>query len=180
MELTMLKSTWKNAGENVKSEADLQRMTRVANHPSLRKIRIKLLVEVISLTVFLFVYRDAFDGDQKPFIANLFLVSSIVLYLTNNIIGYIFIARPATKGNLKVSLENYLSGIKRLSILSLLVSFLYSIALIVFFTMTIAFSQAKQMILAGLIATLCIVIYFSFRNWLRWINKLKQQIEDFD
>jgi hypothetical protein len=180
MDLTNLKSTWKNAGEAVKSEADLQRMTTLANHPSLRKIRVKLLVEVIALTVFLFLYKDAFDGDQKPLIANILLVSSIVLYLTNNIIGYISVARPVTNGNLKMSLENYFIRIKRLAILSLLVSFLYSIALIFFFTITITFSPAKYLILIGVVITTGILTYFSFRNWRQWIKKLGQQRVGFD
>ena len=58
MELNDLKSGWQNAGGVFKSQEDLQRMTKVTNHPSLKKIRAKLIAETIGLTLFLFIYYD--------------------------------------------------------------------------------------------------------------------------
>ena len=179
MELNDLKSGWQNAGGAFKNEADLQRMTEVTNLPSLKRIRTRLIVETIGLVLFLFIYCDWFDGDKKPFYANLVLVIGIMLYIFNDVIGYISIARPVMETNLKLSIQNYLIKIKRLSVFSLLVSFLYSVSIIIFFTSVINFTKEKGLILVGVIIVLFQMIFLSFKMWTKWIKNLKQQVKDF-
>ena len=180
MELNDLKSGWQNAGGAFKSEANLQRMIKVTNHPSLKRIRTKLIVETIGLVLFLFVYYDWFDGDKKPFYANLVLVVGLLLYIFNDVIGYISITRPIMESNLKLSIQNYLIRIKRLSVFSLVISFLYSISIIIFFTSVINFTKEKGLILVGIIVVLFQLIFLSFRIWNKWIENLKQQVKDFN
>ena len=180
MELNDLKSGWQNAGASFKNEADLKKMTQITHHPTLKKIRTKLIVETIGLVFFLFVYYDWFDGDKKPFNVNVLLVSSLLLYILNDVIGYISIARPIRGINLKLSIQNYLLRIKRLSIVSLIISLAYSISIIVFFTSVINFTKEKRLILAGIIIVLFQIILLSFRIWNRRINNLKQQAKDFN
>lgn len=180
MELNDLKSGWQNAGGAFKSEADLQRMTKVTNHPSLKRIRTKLIVETIGLVLFLFIYYDWFDGDKKPFYANLALVVGLLLYIFNDVIGYISITRPIMETNLKLSIQNYLMRIKRLSVFSLIISFLYSISIIIFFTSVINFTKEKGLILVGIIVVLFQLILLSFKIWTKWIKNLKQQVKDFN
>ena len=143
MELNDLKSGWQNAGGAFKNKADLQRMTKVVNHPSLKRIRIKLIAETIGLVLFLFIYYDWFDGDKKPFYENIVLVVGILLYIFNDVIGYISITRPVMEANLKLSIQHYLMRIKRLSVFSLIVSFIYSVSIIIFFTSVINFTKEK-------------------------------------
>ena len=179
MELQDLKSGWQNAGGTSKSEADLHRLAKVTNHPSLKRIRTKLIVETIGAALFLFVYYDWFDGAQKPFYANLLLATGIVLFILNDMLGYISILKPITDTNLKRSIENYLTRIKRLSIFSLIISFVYSISIIVFFTSVINFTAEKKLVLGGIIVTLLLMIFLSFKTWNNWIKKLNQQAADF-
>src|SRR6187399_1625661 len=113
MELNDLKSNWQNAGGAYKSEADVLRMTKIANHPSLKKIRTKLIVETIFLLVFLVVYYDWFDGGKRPFYANLILVAGLLFYIANDVVGYFAITKPISGLNLKLSIENYFARIKR-------------------------------------------------------------------
>ena len=180
MELDDLKSGWQAAGSAFTSEADLQRMTRVAHHPSLKKIRAKLIVETIGLSFFLLVYYDWFDGDKKPFSVNLLLVGSLVLYIVNDVIGYIAIATPVRGRNLKLSVQHYLQRIKRLSVFSLIISIVYSISIIIFFTSVIDFTREKRLLLAGVIIVLFQIILLSFKFWTKRIEKLQQQVNDFD
>lgn len=180
MELNDLKSDWKNAGEDSKSEADLRLMTKIINHPSIKKIRTKLIIETIVLLFFLFIYYDWFDGDKKPFYANLSLVAGLLLYIFNDIIGYISITSPIRETNLKLSLQNYLMRIKRLSITSIIITFLYSISIIIFFTSVITFTKEKGLILIFSIVILIQFILLSLRMWTKWIKNLKLQIKDFN
>ena len=180
MELNDLKSGWQKAGGTYKSEANLQRMIKVTNHPSLKKIRIKLIVETIVLVLFLFIYFDWFDGDKKPVYANIVLVISLSLYVFNHVIGYFSITKPIMEANLKLSINYYLLKIKRLSVLSLIISFIYSISIIIYFTSAIYFTKEKGLILVGIIIILFQLIFLSYKIWARWIKDLKQQVDDFN
>jgi len=180
MELNDLKSDWKNAGKNFKSEADLRLMTKIVNHPSIKKIRTKLIIEAIVLSFFLFIYYDWFDGDKKPFYANVSLVVGLLLYIFNDVIGYISIARPIKDNNLKLSLQNYLLRIERLSISSVIITFLYSISIIIFFTSVITFTKEKGLILIFSVVLVVQFILLSLRMWTKWIKNLKIQVRDFN
>jgi len=180
MEYKNLKSGWQNAGVALKKEDDILKMTKITNHPSLKKVRKKLLIETALLIFLLVVYYDWFDGNQKPFVANLLLVMSLILYIANDIIGYISLVRPVRDTNLKLSFEKYLGSIKRFSIFSLLVSFLYSISFLVFFTSVIDFTREKRFILFGIILILIQAMFWSARVWGKRIKMLKQQVKYLD
>lgn len=180
MELQELKSGWQNAGKAFKSEADLQRMTRLVNHPSLKKIRTKLIAETIILMFVLFIYYDWFDGDKKPFYANAALVAGLLLYIVNDVIGYISITGRVMNNNLRISIRDYLRRIKRLSFFSVIVTFLYSISIIVFFTSTIIFTKEKSLVLVFSSVVVIQLILLSSRIWAKWIKNLKQQVADFE
>lgn len=180
MELNDLKSDWKNAGRDFKSEADLRLMTKIVNHPSIKKIRTKLIIEVIVLLFFLFIYYDWFDGDKKPFYANLSLLVGLLLYIFNDVIGFISITRPIRETNLKLSLQNYLMRIKLLSISSVIITSLYSISIIIFFTSIINFTKEKGLILLFSVVVVIQFILLSLRMWTKWIKNLKLQVKDFN
>jgi hypothetical protein len=180
MELNDLRSDWQNAGGSSKSKTDLLNMTRIAHHPSLKKIRIKLIAETIFLLFFLVIYYDWFDGGQKPLYANICLLTGLLLYIGNDIIGYISIAKPISGLNLKQSVAGYFSRIKRLAAFSLAFSLLYSICLIVFFASAIHFTKEKRWLLVALAIILFQLIFWSSRVWTRRIKSLQQQVKDFD
>lgn len=180
MELNDLKLNWQNAGGASKSEAELLNMAKITHHPSLKKIRTKLIAETIFLLVFLVIYYDWFDGDKKPLYANIAVVTGLLLYIVNDIIGYVAIAKPINGLNLKLSISNYFTRIKRLAVLSMAFSFLYSVSIIVFFTSVIHFTREKRLLLLGLTIVLFQLMLWSFRVWTKWIKSLKQQVRDFE
>lgn len=180
MELNELKSGWKNAGNRLKSEKDLEKMTKVVNHPVVKRIKTKLVIQLVVLLVFLFVYYDWFDGDQKPFYANLALIAGLVLYVLNDIAGYISLTRPVRNTNLKQSVIDYLTRVKRLSFFSLLVTLLYSSSIGIFFTSTIVFTKEKWLVLLFSVVVVFQLLLLSSKLWSRWIKKLNQQMADFD
>jgi hypothetical protein len=180
MELHDLRSGWQNAGGAFKSEEDLQRMTRMVNHPSIKKIRTKLVIETIVMVFFLFIYYDWFDGDKKPFYANLSLVVGLLLYIFNDVIGYIALLRPIRGANLKLSIQNYLMTVKRLSISSIIITILYSLSIIIFFTSVITFTKEKGLLLVFSSVVVCQLILLSFKIWRKWIKNLKLQVKNFN
>lgn len=179
MELNELKSGWQNAGGNYRTEADLERMTKLNQHPTLKRIRIKMIIETVVLSFFLVVYYDWFDGDQKPLYANLLLFAGVLLYIFNDVIGYISLAKPVMKENLRSSVQHLLSKVKRLSILSLVISFFYSVCLLAFFLSVVTFTKEKSFILLGMILVLVQLTHISYKVWRNWILKLELQVNDF-
>lgn len=179
MELNELKSGWQNAGGNYRTEADLERMTKLNQHPTLKRIRTKLIIETVVLSFFLIVYYDWFDGDKKPLYANLLLFAAVLLFILNDVIGYISLAKPVMKENLRSSVQHLLSKVKRLSMLSLVVSFLYSVCMLAFFLSIITFTKEKSFILLGMILVLVQLTHISYKVWRNWISKLELQVNDF-
>ncbi len=179
MELNELKAGWQNTGGNNKTAAELQRMTKLNNLPALKRIRTKLIIETILLSFFLVVYYDWFDGDQKPLYANLLLFAGVLLYIFNDVIGYLSMAKPVMKENLRQSVQHLLQKVKRLSMLSLIISFFYSVCLLAFFLSVITFTKEKSFILLGMILVLVQLTHISYKLWRNWIVKLELQVSDF-
>lgn len=179
MELDNLKSAWQHAGGHRKNENELNQMTKLVNHPSLKRIKTKLIVETIALTFFLIVYYDWFDGNKKSFFANAVLVIGLSLYIINDIVGYVSIARPVWGSDLKASIRNYVARLKRFAILSLFVSVLYSVSLTVYFTSVINFTKEKRLILAGIVVVLLVLFRISFKKWNQRIKALEHQAQEF-
>jgi len=180
MELSDLKSDWHNAGVTMKSEGDLLKMTRINNHPTLKKIRSKLIIETFCFILFLSIYYDWFDGDKKPMYANALLVSSLLLFIANDMIGYFSIVKKFSGRDIKNSLEIYLARIKRLSIYSMICIVLYSFSILLFFTSVIHFTKEKSFILLSFVILLFQMLFWSQRIWNKWIKSLQQQLKNFE
>lgn len=179
MNIDDLKSDWQHAGQEPHSEKELAMMTRVRNHPALRKLRIKFVTEMVALTALLFLYYDAFDGVQKPLYVNALLIASIFLYILSNAIGYFQIQNPSISGNIRESLSRQGSTLKRMAVLSLMSSAVYAAALLLFLTHQIAFTQRKYIIMSALIVGFILMFYYSWISWKRKIGHFSQLEADF-
>lgn len=179
MNIDDLKSDWHRAGSESLSEKELAVMTRVRNHPSLRKLRIKFMTEIVALAALLLLYYDGFDGAQKPLLVNILLVLSIALYLVNNVLGYSQIQNPSVSGNIREALDKQTRSLKRLAVLSLISSVVYATALMVFFTYQMVFTQRKYIILSALILSSLLLFYYSWISWQRKIAHFRRLEADF-
>ena len=82
---------WQQAPISPTATSELQRMTKTSNHPVLQRLKVKMICEILGLTAFLVLFHDGFDGAEKPFYANVFLVSAAVLFILNDLLVYIFL-----------------------------------------------------------------------------------------
>lgn len=180
MEFDNLKSNWKKTGQGKKNQTELLMMTKIKNHPNIKRMRIKLIIETILIIVFLAVYYDGFDGATKPLWANLLLIVTTTLYIIVRFIGWFVLRNPIKGGNLKKSLIGFQYTLKRMSILILLTSLLFGTAIISFFTSSIEFTQGKYFVLVGMIISLILLVYLSGRNWLKRIEGIKKTLIEFD
>ncbi len=179
MNIDDLKSEWQHAARELHTEKELAMMTRVRNHPALRKIRIKFVIEIAALTGLLFLYYDALDGAEKPIYINILLISSILLYILNNVLGYIQIQNPPVSGNIRESLEMQARSLKRLARLSMVSSVVYAAASLLFLTYQTVFTQRKYIILSALIIVFAQLFYYSRISWKRKIAHFDELKADF-
>lgn len=179
MNIDEMKSEWHQAGQDPLSEKELAMMTRVRNHPSLRRLRIKFMTEIVALTGLLFLFYDGFDGADKPLIVNILLIISIVVYIINNALGYFHLQNPSVSGNIREALLKQSHTLKRLAVLSLASSVVYSATLLFFLTYQVAFNQRKYIILSALILAFCLLFYYSWISWQRKIAHFRQLKADF-
>jgi hypothetical protein len=180
MELDKLKSTWDRANTGNKSQNELLMMTKVKNHPTIKKMKLKFLIEAILLTVFIAVYYDGFDGATKPLWANALLIGTTVLYIVVRFAGWLVLRNPIDGDNLKNSLLGFLLKLKRITIGIILTSFLFGCAVISFFASAIDFTKGKYTALSFMLLSLILLVYLSSRNWNKRISEIKTNLKEFD
>jgi hypothetical protein len=179
MDINELKSNWQKSNSERKSQTELQRMTRIKNHPKLKRTKIKFIIEVVLLVIFLAVYHNILDGGNKPLWLNIILVISIVFYIANDITGYLALLHPVQGNNIVTSLENLKVKLRRVSIVSLLISMSFAFSLILFLTINIHFTTSKYVLLTGMILTLLIMTYISYQTWISRISQINQSMQEF-
>ncbi|MBK6265650.1 hypothetical protein JKA74_11430 [Marivirga sp. S37H4] len=181
MNINDLKSNWKNIQpESKKTTTDLLKMTKVRNHPTLKRIRIKLIIESILLIAFLAVYNNIFDGAQKPTWVNIMLIIAAGLFVLVDLSAYLNLKNIPQGKNLKETLQQFSGRLKLISTLSLISSLLFGTALILFFTSSINFTENKYFILIGIILTLLLMIFASYKIWANRINHITKTIADLE
>lgn len=180
MEFENIKSNWKKTGAGKKDQGELLMMTKIKNHPNVKRIRIKFMIETILIIVFLAVYYDGFDGGHKPFWANALLIESTIMYIIIRFIGWMVLRNPIKGDNLKKSLTSFQDKLKGMAVLILLTSFIFGSAIILFFTSSLDSTIGKYFILAGMVLSLILLVYLSSLNWLKRIKGIKTTLLEFD
>jgi len=180
MELDKLKSTWDQSSTGKKSQNELLIMTKVKNHPTIKKMKLKFLIEAILLVVFIAVYYDGFDGETKPLWANVLLIGATSLYIFVRFVGWLVLRNPINGDNLKQSLLNFQSKLKQITIGIVLTSFLFGCAVISFFSSSIDFTKEKYTAFAFMLFSLILLVYLSSRNWNKRISKIKTNLKEFE
>lgn len=176
MELDDLKNDWQNLSGSDKNESEIQSMLKLTNHPKVRRIRAKLIIETILLIVFISIYNTAFDGFSKAFWANTVLISGTMLYIIIDIYGYVLSQNIILADNLKDSISKLLASLKRYSVIQTLGSIIFGISVLLFFTSSLEFTFQKYLILGGMLISLFIMAYLSWRNWQTKISFLHDLI----
>jgi len=179
MELDKLKTQWQNVNVAHKDKKELQQMTKIQHHPQLKKIKLRFIIEIVALSIFLLVFQDFFDGPKKPVWANILLVSGILASIIINVWGYITLFSPIQAFNLQMSLQKYLWQLKRMALLSVVASLYYGITLLVFFITGLSMNTKKYIFIALMGGFLLVMVYFSYKLWQNHIQRIKSALEKF-
>ncbi|MBO9567157.1 MAG: hypothetical protein J7621_30570 [Niastella sp.] len=169
-----LQSAWQQMPVERESSRAIKSMIQSGNHPVLKRIRRQLIIESAAFAALLAVYYDIFDGDRKPFIANVLLVAGLALSIVHNLIGY-RLANSCLQGStLIVSVQQQLTKLKQYAVLSVLSRGLAGGCLLFFFSMAITYTSSKYWILAGIVLFFAVQLFVLYRVWARRIGELQQ------
>lgn len=180
MDINDLKSEWQSAGNSSVDVEKLKLMTKVNQHPALKKLRTELFFDTLILTAFLVFFYDGFDGNKKPILVNAFLIASILIYIGNNVFGYILIKNPVKAENILASLEQHVVVLKRLSVTTIIASVLYATTFTLFFTISLPSSPKKYIAIAVMIIIFGAVRYANYKRWQNKIDHFHQLLNEFN
>jgi len=119
MDLENLKSNFNSAAEAPISKEALLKMLNVNQHPSVKAIRIQLMIESIFWMAFLACFYNFFDGHLKPAIWNIALALAVGLLLVHNSAGHKITNNPINGTNIAESLTNYCHRLKKYAYISI-------------------------------------------------------------
>lgn len=177
MDMNDLKSSWQSANSPKRTEKELAMMTTVRKHPQLRRIQVKLLIESVFLILFLSTYYDALDGARRPLWLNVVFLGSVILYILNDVAGFINITRLTRGSSILDALRSLNMRLRNLKVFSLFTSALFGLSLVAFLSSGISFTTFKLGVLAGILATMAGLMYVSHRLWSQWIARISASID---
>ncbi len=177
MEQDDLRSAWRGVSTDPRSSAELRTMMQEKNHPVLKRIRKQLIVESVFYAAFLLVYYDFFDGDRKPFYANVLLAAALLLAVVHNVITYVLSRKRIAGDNLRESLIMHLSKMRSYAFGSVITRIVSAAALLFFFGSVIAFNETKYWILAGVLLTLAVQVALLSAAWIKRLKQLKSAVD---
>ncbi|MEM8567845.1 MAG: hypothetical protein AAGA02_04630 [Bacteroidota bacterium] len=181
MELNDLKETWTGGMANeVKSQAELIKMTQLQNHPDLKRARLRLVIEGVILILFLGMYYEALDGAEKSLGVNILLVISCTAFVVVRFAGWLAIRKPIKYDNISTSMIAFLKELKRISRITQVTSTVFGLAFILYFISGLELRTVHYPIILGMIITLILLVFWSSRIWNQRTTTLEKILVEFD
>ena len=180
MDLDQLKSNWEQVGSGKKSQDQLLMMTKLKNHPQIKRMRLRFAIEGIFLLLFTAGYYDGFDGVDKPLWVNILLVVTAISYILTRLSGWLLLKNSVKMENLKVSLIGFQSKLKRMVISVVTTTLLFGFTVISFFSVSVDFTKSKYVIVAGMMLLLVAVAYASAKDLNQKIGMINKTLADFN
>ncbi|MEM9300253.1 MAG: hypothetical protein AAGA64_17980 [Bacteroidota bacterium] len=180
MDLDTIKTTWKSTGEGLLDKKQLSVMATKSEHRYINRIRRRLTVEGVFMLVFILLYYQAFDGNEKPLLVNIVLVVTSIGFVLTRYLGWVIFRNIKVNSSLKSTMLNFRAKLKRIALSTQISAFLFGLSLLLFFIIDLHFSPFKFIILCGMVITLGFLTYFSARVWRERLKAIKQTLTELE
>lgn len=177
MDIDELKNTWQNAGTINTAQQHALIKSALNNNPNSKRMKLRHTFEAVCLMIFLAVFYGAFDGDMKPLWVNIQLVSAVLFYIVIRMRGVYILYNPTKATSLQDSLSFFQKKLKRMAMASSVSAFIFGLSLILFFTVSIQLTLMKWLVILGMLLTLSIMAYLSYRFWQIKVEDLSETLE---
>ena len=178
MDLDSLKHTYQAASATPKSEAELADLSKLQHHPTLRRMRQRMVIQLGGIAGFLVLLYTGLDGHTKPWYAQAILVGSLLLYAAHELWGLRALLRPVQPAPLRQSLQQYARQLRWFGLTGWLVSTLAGGSVIFFFATTAELNATKWGFMAGMALTLPILAWLNAQLYRHQRKRLLQALSD--
>ncbi|QCK14502.1 hypothetical protein [Mangrovivirga cuniculi] len=148
-------------------------MIKLKSHPQLNRLKIKFIIEIVAISLFVVLYYDAFDGHQKPLLLNAILIFFALAYIISDLAGMYNLYNPVQKGSLVQSLLTFSNKIRFFGLLNTISAFLFGLAVIGFFVYGIEITGTKTLLITGFFIFLVVMTFIGWRIWKRRIRSIE-------
>jgi RsiW-degrading membrane proteinase PrsW (M82 family) len=178
MNLEELKSNFNSPSPSPISKDTLLTMLDVNQHPTLKAIKIQLMIESIFWMAFLACFYNFFDGHLKPAAWNIALALAVGLLLVHNSAGYKITNNPINGINIAESLTNYCQRLKKYAYLSIASRALAISIMFGYFLSGLASFEQRHYISLGIAGiVIAIQVVALWRIWSKRISTITSRYE---
>ncbi|MFZ6013873.1 MAG: hypothetical protein ACOYXT_26265 [Bacteroidota bacterium] len=185
MTTTDLKDIWQKANDpkrnDLKTQTDIRKIMEGQTSGIMRKIRNKLIIEVLIYLALTYAFVDLFDALEKSTTIVLFAGVLIVAGIVNNLVLYQFLKIRIDNDDLAAFLSHTIARLKRQLFFRLTFFGLFIVAMVLILMPGDLSSliSAKSGILFLSITIISIGIKLIFENqvWREHINSLRQSLQ---
>jgi hypothetical protein len=178
MNLEELKSNFNSPSPSPISKDTLLTMLDVNQHPTLKAIKIQLMIESIVWILFLACFYNFFDGHLKPAVWNIALVLAVGLLLVHNAAGYLVTNNPINGINIAESLTNYYKRLKKYAYLSIASRALAIGILFGYFLSGLQSLEQRHYISMGVAGVVIVIqVLLLWRIWSKRISTITSRYE---
>lgn len=136
-----------------------------------------MILEIISLGLFLGVYYDFFDGAKRPWHINALLVAAVGFVIVQNVAGYIFSRRALEGDHLQDMVQRHIRGIQTFAVVSVVSRGGMVICLLVFFCFGIVMTDSKIWMLVVISVVAAAQMIWLGTIWRKRIHALRGSLE---
>ncbi len=178
MKLDELKQTWQEENE-VKSEQQLQEMTKQRMHSVFSKIKLRAILESVALLLALLVFFTGLDANQNAAWVKVLFALAILVGVSNNWLLYRRTVLNAKGENLISSLENISLLLQWQIRLTVVFSALLFIGVFAFLLWRVPLTDQKlTIVILGLPAMIGIRTWFEVRQWQRSLGQVRYNLKE--
>lgn len=178
MDLDQFKSEWQDQSLPLKSKVALEEIAAAGSHPSIKRIRIQLIIEGVAWVLFLFIFYDFFDGHLKPLWLNMLLMGSFTLLLLHHVWGIRLLNKPMQENNLITSLESYKESLSKYTIYAVGARGAAMGILVLFLCYNVEWTLVKYGLLAGALVVMLLQLYALYKIWAGRIQQIGEFLEE--
>ena len=177
MELDEMKSYWNAGVTDQKSNEEIRLMFKENRHPVLKGIRQQITIELLGFTAFLLCYYSMFDGQDKPMVINIMLVTALLAQLMHHLYGYLLTKNMVSDASISVSLSVFIRKFSAYVFGSLLLRASLLAAIVIFFTYNTHFSTFRYYCLVAICLIFLMQLLLQYRIHAKRIVHLRGTLQ---
>ncbi|MEL6651286.1 MAG: hypothetical protein AAFQ87_10830 [Bacteroidota bacterium] len=176
MDLEQFKSAWQATEERSAKQVsinELNQIMKMKTQKSMGRMRLRLIIEAVLLTLFLFLFYNGFDGYNKPWALNVLLGLAVGGTVIHKLYALRFIHLGLQGESLKESLRFLSQRFRQQGGVSALLLVGYNVAWLLYASVNVELTQYLALALVVVLIVILTVAFFTWRSW----NKRAQEME---